>query len=261
MPTQKGKTTTKTKKRPPRAVNKIKGKELNVQEAKIDRWFNDGDFKLITNNTMAFNNQPDELLVLLNNVWENIKRANPSTKTYAPSIMLLFSSIAEVWHLHKDRETYQKQKQEKYDEWIETNEYKIDIQEGAISTQKRKLKLIKDEVKNSGRKFDDLTHKERLTINEIKLNIKDREIIIIDLKQQSKNYKRSKELIMFDVSQGGKLTFDMTSQLTSKNEKLIMLMKEFNINPKIVEYSTGGIVENGAKSMFSGLGKVTNGKP
>lgn len=230
----------------------------NVQRARLDKMFENKDFSIIANNTMAFNEPDEELVNIWYDVFQAIIRSNPDTRSYQPSIWLLFASIAEVYYLHKDRKTRQRQKQEMYQSWIDSNEFKINEQEDIIANRLEKIDLIKLEIKTWKERHPKKEMKRELqlrkTILDIKADMQDRAMIISDLKQQNKAHKRSMELKMFEVTVNEKITFDMTAQVINKNQALLEIMKQFNINPKLVDsnrFENGG--QTGLGGMFGGL--------
>lgn len=207
-----------------------------VQSRRIEKYFDDKNLQMLCGNTLSFvDESSEELLDTLKEVYESIKRANPNIKSFNPSIMLLFSSIAEVFYLHKDRETYAKQKQEIYDDWIEDFENQI--------KENKKIIYLSNQV------MEESKYKSKEWF-EWKFRKLDAQKQNGDLKTKIKSAKRSKYLKMFEVSKNGKIFVDITSQILSKNERLLKLMKDFGINPTIVDPN---IIEN-KNSKGLGLG-------
>ena len=228
-----------TKKTPTK--RKPANKNARPNKSRIDKMFEDKDYAKLTGNTISFvDKENEELIALLHNVYGSIKRANPRIKSFDISIMLLFSSIAEVYYLHKDRLVWAKLKEERYQEWIFTHK-------GHLALNKKIVEDCENELgdeKYGTQRFFELRNEKLKTEKEIITN-----------KQMIKTARRAMQLKMFDVTKGEKLTFDMTAQVISKNEKLMNLMKDFGINPKMVSEVELFSNKKEESNIFKGFGK------
>lgn len=235
------------KKAPAKKTLTKKQTKHKVQKSRIEKLFDDKDFIALTGNSLTFIDAHDkhagELITVMYDVFSAIKKANPNVNTYQPSIWLLFASIAEVFYLHKDRLTRQRQKKEMYSSWINYRDACILHLMEVIRISEARIKEIKDK-------------KQKLSTRSFEIKIQESKLQILEHEQQIKAHMRSMELKMFDVTSNEKLTFDMTAQVMNKNEKLLALMKEFGINPKLASPNvlSGTVTPNGLFKSIHKLG-------
>lgn len=250
---------TKIKKMPKKKPETKKAKPRKKVSA-IDKAFKDKDFKFLAGNSLVYENNNEELIILLENMWSSIKRANENAKDYSFSIIILFSTVAEMFLLQRDRKTRLKSKREIYQERIDNCKSNIvEMQE----IRQLKEEVIKD-LKN-GSNINQLTPTQRIKVRKVEAEIAEVNIRIREEYSKLKAARYSKDLIMYEVGTNGQVFNDATTHLLSKNEKVIKLLKEFNLTPNLAPLITGNkkikqmdIVHDDALSQLKGFEKIND---
>lgn len=220
-------------------------KKKDINKSTINKKFEEEDFKFLTNNKLVYGNDNKELLELLHNVWECVQRSNTDVNRFNISIIMLFSTIAEMFLLAKDRTTRLKQKKELYSSRIKDYTEDIEDYQSKIDSINLQIREIKEQASKS--KSGELTHMQKAKIHSLDASIKDVRINIRGKYARIRSAKASMQLIMYEVNEAGQVYNDVTTHLLSKNERIIKLLKEFGLAPSLAPISSSGTLKSAGK--------------
>lgn len=209
---------------------------------------NDGTpegFDTLVKSTLSDAGTDKELISILRGLWLSIKRIGASIGDQSVIIQNLFSIVAELFYLHKDKQIRYKQKIKQLDSRIHDYSNNIKDFEKQKEISEKTIQLMEFDyidVTEEGqlRKVfkpvpKKLTQSERKEINDIKYKIVDIKIKIREEYAKLRAAKDSKQLRLYDVSKDGKLIHDPSSQLMAKNEKVAKILKSFGLSSSIIQ--------------------------
>lgn len=222
----KKKTNPKATKKPKLTKEKVPTTNVRKLTGTIDKYFENNDIAKLTNMLIVNAPREEELLVVLKDLWESIKRANNNPKSINLSVLFLFSAVTEFWTLQQDKKTRRVHKQEWLDGMIESRESDIRQVNELIESRKERLNLLKGK-----KKFDDLTPTKQRQYLKIKEEIIEDEIRIKKFVIDVKVYKGSKAYYNYDLTVNMKVMHDPTTQLLPKHDLIMKMLKEFNVAP------------------------------
>ena len=202
----------------------------------IDKWFNDKNIAKISSSKIVNAPEDEDLLVILEDLWVSINFANDNSKTIKTSVLLLFAAITELWTLQKDKDTAQELKKKQMRKRMSRLKKIKNLKLDSISHLQDSIDIIKEKIKEKETKP---TATQAMKINRLSSEIKDKEAEILECESLIDSLKGSLGLYNYNLSKNMLPFADITTQLISKNQAIISMLKDFNVAPNKINEARG----------------------
>lgn len=202
----------------------------------IDKWFDEKNIAKISSSKIVNAPEDADLFAVLEDLWVSIKHANDNSKTIKTSVLLLFAAITELWTLQKDKDTAQALKKKQMRKRMSRLRKMKTNKLIAIDSLMDSKNQLKEKAHEAERK---LTHTELIKMNKMTVEIKDKETEILEYDSLIDSLKGSIGLYNYNLSKNMLPFADITTQLISKNQAIISMLKDFNVAPNKINEGRG----------------------